>query len=205
MSDALIGKWIIEMPELGHMGKSDVETLKQFFSRKEDRYRPAYARNTIDRPRQCVFGATTNESEYLRDGTGNRRYWPVRCGQTDLEWLKANRDQIFAEALAAYEAGEQWHLTEEEEVLARVEQQDRMVVDVMEGDILSRTRRLQRDHGFAPFGELCKQVFGASRTVTQQESNRVRAVLQANGAFKGKRIKDRGPFRDQIPWTLPKT
>lgn len=125
---ALSGAWFVELSELAAMGRSEVEAVKSFISRKTDRYRPAYGRHVIEQPRRCVFVATTNEGQYLRDRTGNRRFWPVKCGQIDLEALREDRDQLFAEAVECFKSGEQWHFTDPEiiraaeaEQLARVE------------------------------------------------------------------------------------
>jgi len=125
---ALSGAWFVELSELAAMGRSEVEAVKSFISRRVDRYRPAYGRHVVEQPRRCVFVATTNEGQYLRDRTGNRRFWPVRCGTIDLDALAEDRDQLLAEAVAAFKSAEQWHFTDPEiiraaeaEQLARVE------------------------------------------------------------------------------------
>jgi predicted P-loop ATPase len=82
------GVWIVELAELTSMSRSDVEHIKAFMSRNEDRYRPHWGRSSETRPRRCVFIATTNLQGYLRDETGNRRFWPVRCRSIDLERLR---------------------------------------------------------------------------------------------------------------------
>lgn len=96
--EALAGRWIVEAGELKGMRKGDVETLKSFLSRREDRARMAYGRLTTELPRQCVIVGTTNSVHYLKDSTGNRRFWPVRVGAMDLAALKRDRDQLWAEA-----------------------------------------------------------------------------------------------------------
>lgn len=94
----LRGKILIELAELEGLNKRQNEIVKAFLSRCSDTFRPSYGRHVIDVPRGCVFAGTTNEDSYLRDSTGARRYWPIRCGAIDQDWLEVNRDQLFAEA-----------------------------------------------------------------------------------------------------------
>jgi hypothetical protein len=114
-----IGPWVVELAELDHMRKSEVTALKAFISARAPSFRAAYARRTIEHPRRCVFAATTNESGYLADPTGNRRFWPIACTRIDLEALARDRDQLWAEALHRVRAGESWHITDQQ-VAAKV-------------------------------------------------------------------------------------
>ncbi len=98
----LQGKWIYEIAELDGFRKADLLRVKNFVSRQQDDYRQSYARRSEAYPRTCVFAATTNESKYLQDPTGNRRFWPVACGRVDVKALRRERDQLWAEATAAY-------------------------------------------------------------------------------------------------------
>jgi predicted P-loop ATPase len=127
--DHLRGKWIVELPELAQFRRSEIETVKSFLSRREERYRPAYGRHEVTFRRQCVFAGSTNEREFLVDTTGNRRFWPVACGSIDLDALAADRDQLLAEAVHAYRAGERWHPDRDLERLAATETRKRMATD----------------------------------------------------------------------------
>lgn len=106
------GKWLCEIPEVDQLIDSRHESeLKALLSRRSDNYRPSYARKSSDFPRELVFSGTTNKSDYLRDATGNRRYWIVRCGDSiDPAAIARERDQLWAQALAEYEAGLQARL-----------------------------------------------------------------------------------------------
>lgn len=99
---ALQGKWLIEFAELTAINHADQELVKHFISNGTDRIRTPYGRTTLDYPRQCVFIGTTNLGTYMKDISGNRRYWPVPVGQTRFDELAEVRDQLFAEAMARY-------------------------------------------------------------------------------------------------------
>lgn len=99
----MAGKWVIELAELDALSKSDSSQAKRFFTTAVDTYRPPYAKRAIDVPRQSVFAGTVNFDTYLKDESGNRRYWPVKAGNTlDLKALAADRDQLWAEAFKTY-------------------------------------------------------------------------------------------------------
>ena len=104
MVEQMQGAWIIEMPELQGFSKAEVTTIKGFISRQKDKVRLSYEKRAAEFFRQCIFGGTTNEDEYLRDASGGRRFWPVACmiNEIDIARLQANVDQIWAEALVMY-------------------------------------------------------------------------------------------------------
>ncbi len=124
------GSWIIEWAELDGMTRSETTSVKAFISRQVEKIRPPYGRNTIEFPRQCVFAGTTNTSDYLRDETGNRRFWPVACTEIDIISLARDRNQLWAEAVALYETGSIWWPSENSvrDQIA-LEQEDRIQVD----------------------------------------------------------------------------
>lgn len=98
----LQGKWLIELGELANVKRADYNQVKAYLVRRTDTVRPHYGRLQKDVPRQSVFIGTINEGQYLKDPTGNRRYWPVKVGACDVEGLMAVRDQLFAEAMSIY-------------------------------------------------------------------------------------------------------
>ncbi len=95
-------KWIIELGELASLKGKDNEALKTFLSAREDTMRLPYAATVESFPRHAIFVGTTNHDQFLSDTTGNRRYWPVKCNKIDLEAIKRDRDQLWAEAVARY-------------------------------------------------------------------------------------------------------
>lgn len=133
-ADFLQGPVVVELAEATPLRRADVETLKAFLTRDRDRYRPSYGRLTVDRPRRCIFVATTNQTHYLSDPTGNRRFWPVTCtpvvgDKVDLDGLRAAVPMLWAEALRRYEEGATWHLDERLTRHAALAQEARVEAD----------------------------------------------------------------------------
>lgn len=133
--DALMkmqGKLVIEFPEISTMRKAEVNDLKAFLSRTHDVFRPPYGRNTIESGRQCVFVGTVNpEGPYLRDVTGNRRYWPISCrDKLDIQNLKDVMPLLHAEAAHLVREGEKLWLLDDEYQLCVLEQDKRVMTDI---------------------------------------------------------------------------
>jgi predicted P-loop ATPase len=128
-SDHLRGLWLIEFGEMAAARRAEIEDFKAFMTRTEERFRPAYGRFEISYPRRNVFFGTSNKDAFLRDETGNRRFWPVTVTSLDIARLEADRDQLWAEAVHAFDAGERWHLVDDESRLALVQQNAFTVVD----------------------------------------------------------------------------
>ena len=137
-AEKLQGYWILEIGELAGLRKAEVETLRSFLSRQNDIYRAAFGRRATPHPRQCIFFGTTNaESGYLRDTTGNRRFWPVKTpgGGSKHSWdiTTEEIEQIWAEVLVYVKAGEKLHLAADIESLAKEEQREALESDEREG------------------------------------------------------------------------
>ena len=135
-AERLDGVWVIEIAELAAIRKCDVETMKSFITTTHDRYRPAYGRNVVQKPRTCVFGGTTNSKDYLPDSTGNRRFWPVHCEAIDRDGLRQDRDQLWAEAIVRYRNGESFLLSDAARTEALKEQEERYQEDAWEESII---------------------------------------------------------------------
>ena len=135
-SAGLRGKWIIELPELSAMRRSDTEGVKAFLSRTEERYRPAYGRTEVVEPRRCVFAGTTNRNDYLTDDTGGRRFWPVVVGTVDLDALARDRAQLWAETVKLFRGGEHWWLDQTDESAAAAVVATRAADDPWTADVL---------------------------------------------------------------------
>ena len=137
-AEKLQGYWILEIGELAGLKKAEVETLRSFLSRQNDIYRAAFGKRATPHLRQCVFFGTTNaESGYLRDTTGNRRFWPVKTPGSGKKqsWDLAHEEilQIWAEALVYVRQGEKLYLSPEMDALAKDEQREAMESDEREG------------------------------------------------------------------------
>jgi predicted P-loop ATPase len=107
-ADGLQGLLICEIGEMHEFSRAEVAAIKRTISCEVDRYRPPYGRTTQAFPRRGIFAGTTNRDDWQRDETDGRRFWPIKVGTIDLEYIKANRDQLFAEAVARVNAGETW-------------------------------------------------------------------------------------------------
>jgi predicted P-loop ATPase len=127
----LQGVMIVEMGELDVLDRSETRSLNAWITRTVDRYRPPYGRLVVEAPRQCVLCGSINPvgDGYLKDPTGARRFWPVACTAVDIEALTRDRDQLWAEAVARFKAGESWWLAEDQVTHAKAEQAQRYQTD----------------------------------------------------------------------------
>ncbi|CUH95897.1 hypothetical protein P22_1983 [Propionispora sp. 2/2-37] len=135
------GRWIIEMGELAGLKKADEESVKHFLSKQIDHFRMPYGKNVMDCPRQCVFWGSSNRDDFIRDSTGGRRFWPVRCGVQDVtksvfkELPDSEIGQIWAEAMSYYLIGEDLHLDQHMATVALQEQEKHMEDNEKQGQV----------------------------------------------------------------------
>jgi len=140
-----VSNWLVELGELASLKKSDIESTRNFITRKEDQIRLPYGRSIKVMPRRCVFVGTTNSRQPLTDPEGNRRFWVVSVGAVDLPALERDREQLWAEAKQAFLTGEPWWLTPEQAARAAEEARVYEVDDVLRGEILGWLLNLQPD------------------------------------------------------------
>ncbi len=145
--EQLQGAWLIEVGELSAFKKSEVQAIKQFISKQKDDYRPAYARSPETFKRQCVFWGTTNDMEFLKDPTGNRRFWPVLCEKHPIKKdvfrdLPLEVDQLWAQAVMLYNSGETLYLSKEVEAKAKIVQELHSEKDERFGIVMQYLDRL---------------------------------------------------------------
>ena len=150
-AEKLQGYWIMEIGELAGMRKADLDKVKAFISRQDDKYRASFGRRVTPHPRQCVFFGTTNsQNGYLRDITGNRRYWNVKVpGNGKYKPWDMDEDtvkQVWAEVMVYAKAGEKLYLPPELEDYAKEEQRAAMERDDREGLVQEYLDMLLPDH-----------------------------------------------------------
>ncbi|MGY4567545.1 virulence-associated E family protein [Bradyrhizobium sp. USDA 3256] len=175
----MAGVWCIELSELDACSRAETTRIKAWTSRTVDRFRPPYGSRVIEAPRSCVFAGTTNNDCYLKDETGNRRFWPVRATKIKLDALTRDRDQLWAEAVRLYRAGAKWWLLNPEAISqAKAEQMARLTDDPWE-DIVAGYLADKQD---VTVPEILAEAIGIDRSrMGQQEQNRVARCLRARG------------------------
>lgn len=187
------GKWIIEAAELSGMKKGDVETLKSFLSRKTETARLSYERVTTERARHFIVVGTTNAQYYLKDTTGNRRFWPVRVEGFDMDQLEKDRDQLWAEASQREKDGESIRLDPSLYGMAGIAQGKRQVDDPWEHVIEDVVGEMNGKLSTEDIWQLLK--VDVNRR-TQNENGRLGEVMRTLG-FERKKARING----KIQWT----
>lgn len=167
------GMWIIEISELEALNKADNNRVKQIMAQEIDRYRAAYGRHVQDCPRRCIFFGTTNNSDFLKDYTGNRRFWPVDIGEQQrtksvFADLDNEVDQLWAEAVYRFRAGESLVLSDDLAKLAEEAQEDHRTWGVYEGNIREYLdRKVPSNWSRMSLAE--RQVFLSGKDAAEQE------------------------------------
>ena len=136
--DAQLGaaaSWIIEWAELESVRRTNSNAVKSFLTRQVDKFRAPYARSIQERPRTCVFVGTTNETEFLSDSTGNRRFMVIPITRVDTDSIAQQRNQLWAEALVKYSTGKTWWLTEQDAATQAERNMDLIYSDPWESKI----------------------------------------------------------------------
>jgi predicted P-loop ATPase len=148
LAETVRGRWCIECAELSGMKKADIDKVKAQITRQVDRARAAYDRYVTDSSRQCVFWGSTNDDEYLRSQTGNRRFLPVKIKRADVAAIKRDRDQLWAEAYELETLGEPITLAENLWAAAGVEQNKRTEQDPWQdalADVVDQARAYEAE------------------------------------------------------------
>ena len=185
--DKMLGKWIIEMPELKALS-GDREANKAFLTQQTDHERLSYLSRSKAYPRRCVFIGTTNEDAYLKDDTGERRYWPVKVGECNRDKLKECLHDLWGEAVVRFKAGENWWL-EDEELTKRAEE---VQADKTDGDEMEHLVRLYVESLGVPFHsiDIWKKVFeGQGNTFNKSNQMRVASILRRIGCKRYQKTK----------------
>jgi hypothetical protein len=173
---AMRGKMLVEIAELHAFRRADVDRLKGIMSTQVDEIRRPYGRTPERMPRRCVFAGTTNRDDWQSDETGARRFWPVRCGRIDLQWLTDCRTQLFAEAVDLWRRGfRHWDIPEgahAAHVMAR--RPCDPWEEILDGALVSHRRYTTREI----LGQVL-QIDAADQS--QQHARRLAAVMRAIG------------------------
>ena len=189
------GKMLLEISELSSFRKSEVERIKSTISNCEDRFRAPYGREPADHPRQCVFAGTTNRTDWIADDTGARRFWPVLCGDIDRDWLSDTREQLFAEAVHRYRAGESWY--DVPVAHAEREQSSRQSEDVWDDAVSA----YMKDRQQATVADVLTFGLGFEpNKMTRSDQMRVASILRRQG-WESAQIWNGG--RPQRVWRVP--
>lgn len=182
----LHGVWIYELSELNSVRRSESSAIKAFLSSRIDRYRPPYARNPLEVPRQNVFAGTTNEEEFLKDTTGSRRFWPVTVCKYSDGSLTKKRDQLWAEAVHLYRGDTTWWLSDSgEESRGRISEQF-LEIDAWEEPI--RKWLIKQNGGFSIAQVLNEAINMDVDRQTTSHSMRVGKILSKFGCQKSRRL-----------------
>lgn len=174
------GKIIVELAEMVGMNKKDDDELKRWITLNEDEARLPYDKHPVVYPRMFVLAGTTNKTDYLKDPTGNRRYWPFRAMSIDHDALRRDREQLWAEAVHWFKEGLQIWPTKEEEAIACREQSKRLTSDPWDRDVREAIGLINTIRPFHIDDVMRKMQIGLHHKDSRTE-NRIRAILSKLG------------------------
>lgn len=206
---SLNGKWIYEVAELDSFKGWGSTRLKSFVSSASDSYRPPYGRILQNVPRQTVFIATTNDSDYVSDSTGERRKWPVPVTSVDIEAIRRDRDALWAESVVAYRAGEPWYLEGEaaEEMMEAAESKmeadpldERLYEDVMH-KLLILAEQPNAELAYVTAGQIYEAIQSDSTKASPGERRRISESLRKLGFKPGNKRRVDG--KPSNVWLVP--
>jgi hypothetical protein len=179
------GAWIYELGELDHVtSRAHAGRLKAFVTSQVDKYRPPFGRAVLPQPRSNVIVGSTNEDQFLNDPTGDRRFHCIRVnGRVDIDALREERDQLWAEAVAAHASGEAWWLTQEAEAALRESSETFRMVDPWEGAVATWLEVPKLDGAKVITSQrILVDVLGMRlQDVDQRASNRLAAIMKRLG------------------------
>jgi predicted P-loop ATPase len=180
VSQHLRGLWLIEIAELSAVSKAEAETLKAFVSRRTERYRAPYGRNEVFEPRRAICVGTTNQSTYLKDETGGRRFWPIKTGTIDVEALARDRDQLFAEAVVVYrQSGCWWPDGDFESLHAKPQQEARAEQDAWFACV---QQFLSLEYGYVELAQIARGALHfTDKDIGTADQRRIMRLLTACG------------------------
>lgn len=181
----MLGKWIIEIPEMTFTRKNEIEAIKAFLTTRVDNIVLPWGKAAEDIKRSSIFIGTFNptaDGAYLNDTTGNRRYLPVRTGKYKLEAIRKVRDQLFAEAIVRYKNGEKWHMEDPELIkMAEEEQASRTVREVWTERIQEWLEEYEGDHHRFTMLDMGRVVLGHSGKIDARATRRIGAAMRELG------------------------
>lgn len=200
------GVWCIEIAEMHRLNLSATNAVKKFLSQATDRFRPPYGRTVIEAPRRLVLAGTINPegNAYLKDNTGARRFWPLTATRIDVDAIHRDRDQLWAEAVALYGAGEPWWVQETEVQMVEAEQADRTNIDVWTDAVMSAIENRRS----ILLSEIVSHLGIPSKDASDHHTARIGRIMFSIGWQTRRdrrggadRIKFTAPgFDDNVPW-----
>ncbi len=203
---SLRGKLLYEISELDSFSRAEATRVKAFVSSTKDTYRASYDRRAKDWPRQCVFAATTNQHEYLKDPTGATRFHPISTEAINLDGLADVRDQLFAEAVQRFKRGERWHPTSDEErEHFRPEQEMREIEDPWRSAIVEHVEHKITGNTIS-VSALLQDALGVEKSKmdnARQMAMRVSSIMRSLGWVKKRKTDDDRSYYYERPQRTP--